>query len=153
MQYRGFAEVGLGLDLTYDTKFAYEITTTHGVLLTSGTFVGAGIGITGFDGLVGLPLYLDARQFLGHRRDRGLFAGMRIGYHCPLNKTEWEWIYHFTEKMKGLLVSPSIGISGKRFDVSLSYLLSQEQEADQAVPYSTWNEYKHCLLLRAGIHF
>lgn len=155
MKYRGFAEVGLGLDLSW-MQIAYEITTTHGVLLTSGTFVGAGIGITGFKKQVGLPLYFDARQFLGHRRDRGLFVGMRIGYNCSLKKQYYEYLWKYpdkdcyTYKTKGLLVSPCIGITMKRFDVSLSYLLSKEETNYNGHFNSS---YKNSILLRAGIYF
>lgn len=172
MHYRGFVEIGLGGNIT-DDLLLYEATTTHGVLLSSGTFVGAGIGIVGTTKQMALPLYLEARQFFGRHRDRGLFVGARIGYNCSLKKdfyTEYRSNYYYesnsyyfydTYKMKGLLFSPGIGFAWKKLNVSVNYLLSRELNIwsqyynyqGYSTPEHSYPRYKSSLLLRAGIRF
>ncbi len=174
LKYRGWVEGGIGVDIT-DILRTHEVTTTHGVQLSSGTFVGAGIGYFGHKKQTALPLYLDARQFFGRHRDRGLFAGMRIGYNCSLKKDQvidinsyWDsydenWVSSkssYTFKMKGLFVSPCIGVTVKWFDISLSYLLFRElfEYHYESSLFSSPHEdqdssYKSCLQLRLGVNF
>ena len=154
LKYRGWVEGGIGVDIT-DILRTHEVTTTHGVQLSSGTFVGAGIGYFGHKKQTALPLYLDARQFLGRHRNRGLFAGMRIGCNCSLKKNSYSWSsnHQLVYQMKGLFFSPGIGVTWKMVNLSVDYLLYRELTVYKPRDNSSYSHYKSCLQLRLGVNF
>lgn len=153
MKYRGWVEGGIGVDID-DILRTHEVTTTHGVQLSSGTFVGAGIGYFGHYKQTALPLYLDARQFFGRHRDRGFFAEARLGYNCSLKKNSYSWHpdHQLVYKMKGLFFSPGAGVTWKMVNLSVNYLLFREQDTYEPSENS-YSLYKSCLQLRLGVNF
>lgn len=166
-KYRGWVEGGIGADIT-DAMLTYEVSTTHGVLLSSGFFAGVGVGFFGHEKQTALPLYLDARQFFGRRRDRGFFVGARLGYNCSLKKNFYEytdcWWNPYDEnwacekssgafKMKGLFFSPGAGVTWKMVNLSVDYLLHRELQQSKAETKGGYPRYKSGLMLRLGVNF
>lgn len=110
-KYQGSVDVGYSLGVGFWKFDRVEFSTSHGCLINPYIYVGAGVGVHYFynvfdSSAVSVPIFADFRgNFL--QGELKPFVNFRIGYSVA--------------DTDGLYLSPSVGVSFKRFDISVGY--------------------------------
>lgn len=140
-RYQGSVDFGYSVGVGDWESDRIELSTSHGCLVNPYFYVGAGLGVHYYyDGsAVAIPIFADLRGNLMKGNIKP-FLNFRIGYSvCDI---------------EGLYLSPSVGVSINRFDISLGYSLQKARLYVSSYYYS-WEESVNvgAVTFKLGVRF
>lgn len=165
--YKGYGELYSGYAIPsgeyYDAGFTYGLSTSHGVTLMDGVFVGVGIdaaiayytegqsnryGVkeTDYSGL--FAAFAEGRYNILRTKRISPFVGLRIGGG-----------FNGYDEVGGFYFSPAVGCTfniTKKFglDASIGYsLLTGDNGKDEGYSYNDYAGNINCITFRVGVHF
>lgn len=142
--YRGHLDLGYVLNARTGGGLLsrVELTSSHGVMIKPYLFVGAGIGLTYFHDIDAftLPIFANARISLPLNKV-SIFMDSKIGYAMGLTSSS----------DGGLYLTPSVGISIRKIDLSFGYVAQYVRTIDK-YGYGE-NVNMGALALRFGVKF
>lgn len=110
--YMGMVDLGYSIDVRGMSAGRVEVSTSHGCLIMPYLYVGGGVGFQYYHSAsaFNIPIFADFRGYpiIGNIKP---FLNFRIGYSVG--------------DMKGLYLSPSIGVSINRLDISMGYTVQK----------------------------
>ena len=139
--YMGMVDFGYSIDVSGTSAGRAEISTSHGCLAIPYLYLGAGVGFQYYhsESLFSIPIFADFRGY-PKRGDYKPFFNFRIGYAAG--------------DITGLYLSPSVGVSLKRFDISLGYTLQKAEVLLGGYYYGYWETINvNGLTLKCGVRF
>lgn len=111
--YMGMVDIGYSIDVSsFGGAGRVELSTSHGCLIMPFLYVGGGVGFQYYHSASGfnIPIFADLRGY-PMKGDIKPFLNIRIGYSVG--------------DIDGLYFSPSVGVSLKRFDISVGYTMQK----------------------------
>lgn len=110
--YMGMVDVGYSVDTRGVGAGRVEVSTSHGCLLIPYLYLGAGVGFQYYHSAsaFNIPIFANFRGY-PMKGDIKPFLDLRIGYSVG--------------DIDGLYFSPSVGVSLKRFDLSIGYTMQK----------------------------